>query len=259
MKDSAKKDNIKPGLEEALHPEIGNEAPWTQDPHAFSLSTADPLKSLDSNLFDEESLSKTILQWNTQGIEEVPIEVPSSESTLEVKPEIVIPEIVKQVTPSEIITEDSPTEEFKPGNTLEQGLTGEEEEETGTKKGKKKKDKGVIKVSKLIKKAAKQVKKDEEKRLAEKPTFSAVQGESSLTPFTHWLKGLTGSEYVHPYEADFGFNQGAEQAGEGISETFADLLAAQGYKDRAIAMYTLLIEKFPEKSRFFAAKIEALQ
>jgi len=24
-------------------------------------------------------------------------------------------------------------------------------------------------------------------------------------------------------------------------------------------MYTLLIEKFPEKSRFFAAKIEALQ
>ncbi len=47
--------------------------------------------------------------------------------------------------------------------------------------------------------------------------------------------------------------------GEGISETFADLLAAQGYKEQAIEMYIKLMEKYPEKSGFFAAKIEALQ
>jgi hypothetical protein len=83
--------------------------------------------------------------------------------------------------------------------------------------------------------------------------------ESSLSPFTVWVKGLLGSEYVHPYEADYAIEKGAEPGDEGISETFADLLAAQGYKDQAITMYTKLIEKFPEKSSFFAAKIKALQ
>lgn len=73
------------------------------------------------------------------------------------------------------------------------------------------------------------------------------------------MKGLRGSEYVHPYGDDFAIHQSLGEGGEGVSETFADLLASQGYKEQAIAMYTKLIEKFPEKSRFFAAKIEALQ
>jgi hypothetical protein len=83
--------------------------------------------------------------------------------------------------------------------------------------------------------------------------------ESSLTPFTQWLKNLRGSDYVHPYDDDFAVEQVNGLAGEGISETFADLLAAQGYHEQAIEMYTKLIQKFPEKSRFFAAKIEALK
>jgi len=254
MKDSTKKDNIKPGLEEALHPEIGNEALWTQDPHAFSVSAVDPLKSLDQHLLDEGTISKTILQWKSQGHEELPAEVLPTEVIPEEEPQGIQP-----AKPQEQVPEVSIKEESEPGMTPAPELNETEEEDSETKKGKKKKDKGEIKVSKRIKKVAKQLKKEEEKRVAEKAPVSASPSETNLTPFTHWLKGLSGSEYVHPYEADFGFNQGGEQGGEGISETFADLLAAQGYKDRAIAMYTLLIEKFPEKSRFFAAKIEALQ
>jgi len=254
MKDSAKKDNSKPGLEEALHPEIGNEALWTQDPHAFSVSTVDPLKSLDQRLLDEEILSKSILQWKSKENEELPPEVLSTDITAEE-----VPQAIKPVKPKEQVPEVSNKEETEPGITPAPELNEMDEEESETKKGKKKKEKGEIKVSKRIKKVAKQLKKEEDKRLSEKAPVSAASSESNLSPFTQWLKGFSGSEYVHPYEADFGFNQGSEQGGEGISETFADLLAAQGYKERAIAMYTLLIEKFPEKSRFFAAKIEALQ
>ena len=64
---------------------------------------------------------------------------------------------------------------------------------------------------------------------------------------------------MHPYEDDFAFDQGTGPGKEGISETFADLLAAQGYKEQAMEMYLKLMEKYPEKSGFFAAKIEALQ
>ena len=74
-----------------------------------------------------------------------------------------------------------------------------------------------------------------------------------------WLKGLKGSEYVHPYDDDFAFVQSTGPAKEGISETFAELLASQGYKEQALEMYRKLMEKYPEKSGFFAAKLKALQ
>ena len=44
-----------------------------------------------------------------------------------------------------------------------------------------------------------------------------------------------------------------------ISETYADLLATQGYTQKAIELYQRLMLKFPEKSGYFAAKIEELQ
>lgn len=80
-----------------------------------------------------------------------------------------------------------------------------------------------------------------------------------LSPFTQWLKELGGADYVHPYDDDFALNQEKGELNEVISETYANLLAAQGYKERAIEMYLRLIEKYPEKSSFFAAKIQALQ
>ena len=62
-------------------------------------------------------------------------------------------------------------------------------------------------------------------------------------------------EYVHPYEDDYALAQHRE----GISETLADLLAAQGYREQAMDMYSELMARYPEKSSFFAAKIEALK
>lgn len=44
-----------------------------------------------------------------------------------------------------------------------------------------------------------------------------------------------------------------------ISETLAELLAAQGQNAKAIKMYAALSLKFPEKSRFFADRIAALK
>jgi len=44
-----------------------------------------------------------------------------------------------------------------------------------------------------------------------------------------------------------------------ISETLARLLAKQGYREKAIAMYERLCLAFPEKSSFFAAEIDKLK
>ncbi|MCE2790250.1 MAG: hypothetical protein LW630_10110 [Saprospiraceae bacterium] len=45
---------------------------------------------------------------------------------------------------------------------------------------------------------------------------------------------------------------------EVISEPLADILASQGHLDAAKKMYTQLMMKYPEKSSYFAAKIENL-
>jgi uncharacterized Zn finger protein len=80
-----------------------------------------------------------------------------------------------------------------------------------------------------------------------------------LSPFVTWLKRLSGSEYVHPYEEE-GLSDILDGKHQDVaSETLADLLAAQGYTHRAIGMYEALMQKYPEKSAFFAAKIQALQ
>ena len=112
------------------------------------------------------------------------------------------------------------------------------------------------KTGKRLKKAVKSIQREE----SVEPELNTMESktESTLSPFTQWLKGLSGSEYVHPYDDDFALRQESPLAGEGISETYADLLAVQGYKEQAIEMYKRLMEKYPEKSGFFAAKIEAL-
>jgi len=233
MKEPGKKNWIKPGLEEALHAEIGNGAVWTPDDHNFSLSTPDPLKALDEQCIDDASRQKTLDDWNAQFSVEEKVESVSDKKPVELK----------------LQTESSP------------GFEDDEEifSPVESKKERKKKEKAALKFGKRIKKVAEKVKKDQnESRVGKTSTLPGGE-ESNLSPFTHWLKGLKGSEYVHPYHDDYGLGQGQGGSGEVISETYADLLAAQGYKDQAIAMYTQLIEKFPEKSRFFAAKIKALQ
>ena len=44
-----------------------------------------------------------------------------------------------------------------------------------------------------------------------------------------------------------------------ISENLADILANQGHESEALEMYRQLSLLFPEKSSYFAAKIEALK
>ena len=48
------------------------------------------------------------------------------------------------------------------------------------------------------------------------------------------------------------------QDDELVSETLADLLAWQGNSSKAIEMYRKLILQFPEKSSYFATKIEKI-
>ena len=45
---------------------------------------------------------------------------------------------------------------------------------------------------------------------------------------------------------------------EAITETYADLIASQGHVDKAVELYKKLQLKFPEKSSYFARKIEEL-
>jgi len=253
MKDPIKHDRIKPGMEEALHPEIGNEVSWTSDIHSYSLSVPDPLKSIEHHLMDDETRKKITDQWKN-GL--------SNQEEAKVNPSLHsgMPSLVTKTFPEETETPISQIDPEQVATRLDE-LEDDEHDfpVMESKKERKKREKADLKFSKRIKKVAEKVKKEENSSRAEKAALSRAGEETHLSPFTNWLKGLRGSEYVHPYHDDYALSQGSEVSGEGISETFADLLAAQGHKDQAIAMYTQLMEKFPEKSRFFAAKIEALQ
>jgi hypothetical protein len=46
---------------------------------------------------------------------------------------------------------------------------------------------------------------------------------------------------------------------EAITETYADLIASQGHLEKAKELYERLQLKFPEKSSYFAGKIEELK
>jgi hypothetical protein len=50
-----------------------------------------------------------------------------------------------------------------------------------------------------------------------------------------------------------------EENKEIITETLAQLFEIQGKREKAIKIYEQLSLKYPEKSRYFAAKIEAIQ
>lgn len=116
------------------------------------------------------------------------------------------------------------------------------------------------KVGKRVRKVVKKAKAEAIlNTAANEAKVESGSGDEPLSPYTRWLKGLRGSEYVHPYDDDYALEQMTTGARGGVSETFADLLASQGYKEKAIAMYEKLMEKYPEKSSFFAAKIEALK
>lgn len=256
------KPNIKPApaLPEALHPEIGNGVAWAEQLHEQLLRSPDSSKQLDPLLIlDHLQLKEDLQPDDTTG--SAYINLPSSaEATHEIE------------TP-----DDANITEVNMGETSEQPSVDSKLVTPKARKKAKSKKEGKAKLEenpdwmkepqedeksppagKLVRKAAKSVKRQEKEQIKARETKS-TPSEFELSPFTRWLKGFAGSDYVHPYEDDFAFAQGSGPAGEGISETFADLLASQSYIEQAIEMYIKLMEKYPEKSGFFAAKIEALQ
>ena len=268
MAEKNRKKHSRPGIPDALHPDIGNGALWENQSHAFLLRSPDPSKELDALLNDPDTRAKAIEAWKLEhtlnGEETIShagvVGEKEQSTTTEISDQsadqinkahnqpdesssVTLP--LEQDTVSPESTEVSPVDMDKPAgdaDSLEPVI------QKATKAGKR--------VRKAVKSVSKQEAKSKKGPAAEPaPTESG----SILSPFTKWLKGLSGSDYVHPYDDDFALIQSSGPGKEGISETFAELLAAQGYKDRAVEMYLKLMEKYPEKSGFFAAKIEALQ
>jgi hypothetical protein len=260
-------DQKKPRLPEALHPELGNGALWESDPHFVNLRRVEPGKDLDKFLLDANEREEIIRQW----------------SALLQTPQTAIPD----VDPENADNTSGPTDDVPP---IEDKTKGKEKKilVSARDRGQKpdwfesmegdlvlKDDPNKpgeispvepasledlpVPEGKRVRKAAKKAQKEQKVRKIERLNPPPRPEEASLSPFTRWLKSLKGSEYVHPYEDDYALEQLSGTNREGISETFADLLAAQGYKDQALDMYKLLMAKYPEKSSFFAAKIEALK
>jgi len=88
-----------------------------------------------------------------------------------------------------------------------------------------------------------------------------------LRKFTEWLKYMKSD---NPNPIDLGTNQDLEEAVEIIAktsneekeivtETMADVLQKQGHLDKAIQLYIKLSFINPEKSAYFASKIQHLK
>ena len=256
----------KPGIAEAIHPGIGNGVSWETDPHPFLLRSPDPTKELDKLLLDNETNLNIISESDTSDVEitladHITSEINPAEDLSKSKEGIPPGPDESSLNDEYLIPPDLKREKWKTGRKIkansQDGDKTAESELTEYHAAPDNPPKAP-KAGKLVRKAAKSVRKQEEKEIKEAvPELTLT--ESTLSPYTQWLKGLKGSEYVHPYDDDFAFVQSTGPAKEGISETFAELLASQGYKEQALEMYRKLMEKYPEKSGFFAAKIEALQ
>ena len=270
MEEQDPKRKSRPGIPEALDPAIGNGAPWESDAHHFILRSTDPLQDLDEMLLDETTRQMIIKKWNNpngEGQNEKTISSPSYhleiEEREEIKP-IKSKEKKKQKDGNKIKAEkikdweeEQPEERNESDTSASNGPTQVEESkeiaETHSPAS-------VGKVGKRVKKVVKSAKKEQSG--LSKSAYAGdvtIPMESQLSPYTQWLKDLRGSEYVHPYGNDYGLDQLSATSRGGVSETFADLLAAQGHTDQAREMYLRLMKKYPEKSSFFAAKIEALK
>lgn len=268
MDDKKVKRNLNPGIPEALHPEIGNGVALAGNTHEFLLRSPDPSKTLDEYLPDASSVfmsrpqsTSPVLPPGLRNDAVPPVESIASDKTESADNETIsigLPESIATPLPDDGGT---PVDAKKAKSKKKEKNRRKEMPDPGMNDGQldiNEVEEKSAKAGKLLRKAAKSVKKQEDHKLQPVDQEHA-SSETSLSPYTQWLKSLAGSEYVHPYEDDFALAQGGGPSGEGISETFADLLAGQGYKEQAIEMYMKLMEKYPEKSGFFAAKIEALQ
>lgn len=255
----------KSGLPEALDPEIGNGCFWETNPHFLNLRGIDPSKVLETAMIDESESSRILGNWseNSGGKSDIqefipPVSIPIEESPEKPKGKgkkkhKKIHSVTKAIeTAPEWMQEEEPVKSATPF------ITRSDQERPVEEIIPEVEQVHPVKPGKRVRKAVKVAEEERKKVPTIKTAIPPTPMDSTLSPFTRWLKGLKGSEYVHPYEDDYALDQRSGATKDGISETFADLLAAQGYRDQAIDMYRLLMAKYPEKSSFFAAKIEAL-
>jgi hypothetical protein len=91
---------------------------------------------------------------------------------------------------------------------------------------------------------------------------------SGLSTYTQWLMSLNDPDFhikkeradekARKRKIESDVMKSVQKSEEIISESLAVILAVQGHRDDAKKMYTQLMHKFPEKSSYFAAKIENL-
>lgn len=79
-----------------------------------------------------------------------------------------------------------------------------------------------------------------------------------IEKFTKDAPKIQCSSEMHDADADYGV-ESAEEDPNIVSETLADIYAAQGCYDKAVQMYEILKLHFPEKSCYFAAQIEKVK
>lgn len=258
-------DHIKsgqPGFHEAISPVIGNGAFWESNHHDQNLRAVDPSITLDEYLIDNATIEKITASWNQQlrtGIKDIKAE--PVDNLIKEDASDIMPDLPKKAERRIVAS-------TKPKDPLPDWLRGDEDEILSDKpvedNSPAESEEEIVPApfvkpeGKRVRKAVKKIQK-EKKVIPSHESRKAEPDDQELSPFTRWLKTLRGSEYIHPHDDDFGLAITSFTGQDGISETFADLLARQGYREQAIDMYKLLMAKYPEKSSFFAAKIEALK
>ena len=114
-------------------------------------------------------------------------------------------------------------------------------------------------------KALPKAKKSKKKSIKNKKNKYKLAEFSGISPFSKWLltfkkadidKKIKKEEKLAKRKAiEATANKSIEKSAAIISESLADLLASQGHFDDAKKMYEQLMMKYPEKSSYFAAKI----
>ena len=262
-------------LAESINPEIGNGSVWEENPHFSALRNVDPAKKLESFLDPPRNLQKpdndkiavpadsddvypldegTSLDEGNTPREEHPVKKNGKKHKHKHKKK-------DKKSKDSLNQDDIPIEPEAIHEERREGIQDDSIRQTPSEESESRFEsagENLPTEGKRVKRII-QAAEEESVRQPAKPRKPEPSTESVLSPFTYWLKNLRGSEYVHPYNDDYALDQLANSTKGGISETFADLLAGQGYREQAIEMYKLLMTRFPEKSSFFAAKIEALK